>query len=172
VWHVPLAQVWTHYKIRKLNMWTLSCNVCINFLNNQIWKENMLELNGNPSSVTMFSTDFSFQNLVFGNLFGFRLHKSFKNQYFPYFESKSYQINSNKFFSSRSFQEHQKHIPIFPKFSAMIILFKLWKNHSIFKNFCTTSPNVMEPSPWTPPCQQISQDSKNMIWSITIWWIS
>jgi hypothetical protein len=28
-------------------------------------KEIMLELNGKPSSVTMFSTDFSFQNLVF-----------------------------------------------------------------------------------------------------------
>ncbi len=35
----------------------------------------MLELNGTPSgkpsSVTMFSTDFSFQNLVFWNLFEF-----------------------------------------------------------------------------------------------------
>jgi hypothetical protein len=31
----------------------------------------MLELNGKPSSVTTFSTDFSFQNLVFWNLFEF-----------------------------------------------------------------------------------------------------
>jgi hypothetical protein len=31
----------------------------------------MLELNGMPSSVATFSTDFSFQNLVFGNLFEF-----------------------------------------------------------------------------------------------------
>jgi hypothetical protein len=31
----------------------------------------MLEMNSNPSSVTTFSTDFSFQNLVFGNLFEF-----------------------------------------------------------------------------------------------------
>jgi len=29
------------------------------------------ELNGKPSSVTTFSTDFSFQNLVFWNLFDF-----------------------------------------------------------------------------------------------------
>jgi hypothetical protein len=28
------------------------------------WKEIMLELNGKPSSATMFSTDFSFQNLI------------------------------------------------------------------------------------------------------------
>jgi hypothetical protein len=45
VWPVPLAQVWSHYKIGKLNMWTLFCNVCIHFLNSQIWKEIMLELN-------------------------------------------------------------------------------------------------------------------------------
>jgi rRNA maturation endonuclease Nob1 len=71
VWPVPLAQVWAHYKIGKLNMWTLFCNGCIDFLNNQIWNEIMLELNGKPSSVTTFSTDFSFQNLVFWNLFEF-----------------------------------------------------------------------------------------------------
>jgi hypothetical protein len=70
VWPVPLAQVWSHYKIGKLNMWTLFCNVCIHFLNSQIWKEIMLDLNwGEHSSVTTFSTDFSFQNLVFWNLF-------------------------------------------------------------------------------------------------------
>ncbi len=61
MWHVLLAQVWTHYKIGKLNMWTLFCNVCINFLNNQIWKDIKLELNNKPASVTTFSTDFSFQ---------------------------------------------------------------------------------------------------------------
>jgi hypothetical protein len=31
VWPVPLAQVWTHYKLGKLSMWTLFCNVCIYF---------------------------------------------------------------------------------------------------------------------------------------------
>jgi hypothetical protein len=31
----------------------------------------MLELNGKPSSVIMFSTDFAFPNLVFWNLFEF-----------------------------------------------------------------------------------------------------
>jgi hypothetical protein len=71
VWLVLLAQVRTHYKVGKLNLWTLFCNVCINFLSSQIWKKIMLELNDKPSSVTMFSTDFSFQNLVFWNLFEF-----------------------------------------------------------------------------------------------------
>jgi hypothetical protein len=40
-------------------------------LNSQIWKEIMLEMNSKPSSVTMFSTDFPIQNLVFWNLFEF-----------------------------------------------------------------------------------------------------
>jgi hypothetical protein len=52
-------------------MWTLFCNVCMDFLNSQIWKEIMLEFNGKPSSVITSSTDFSFQNLVFWNLFEF-----------------------------------------------------------------------------------------------------
>jgi hypothetical protein len=43
----------------------------IDFLNNQIRKEIMLELNVKHSSVPLFSTDFSFQNLVFWNLFEF-----------------------------------------------------------------------------------------------------
>jgi hypothetical protein len=41
-----------------------------------------------------FSTDFSFQNLVFWNLFEFSGQKSLKNQYLPHSESKSYQKNS------------------------------------------------------------------------------
>jgi len=121
VWHVPLAQVWTHYKIGKLNMWTLFCNVWIDFLNSEIWKEIMLELNGEPSSLTMFSTDFSLQNLVFWNLFEFSAAKRhLKNQYLPHPKSKSYQINSIKSWSSRSFQQYQRHFPIPPKFSATI----------------------------------------------------
>ncbi len=47
----------------------------------------------------------SFQNLGFLN---FQRHKSIKNQYLPHSESKSYQINSIKSCSSRSFQQHQR----------------------------------------------------------------
>jgi hypothetical protein len=46
--------------------------------------------------------------------------KSLLNQYLPHSESTSYQINSIKSCSSRSFQQHQRHIPIPPKISAMI----------------------------------------------------
>jgi hypothetical protein len=50
----------------------------------------------------------------------FQRQKPLKNQYLPPFESKSYQINSIKSCSSRSFQQHQRHIPIPPKFSATV----------------------------------------------------
>ncbi len=52
----------------------------------------------------------------------FQQQKSFKNQHLPHSKSKSYQINSIKSCSSRSFQQHQRHIPIPPKFSATIKL--------------------------------------------------
>ncbi len=106
MWPVPVAQVWTHYKIRKLNMWTLFCHVCINFLNSQIWKGIMLELNGKPPSVTTFSTDFSFKTWFFGIYLNFQQQKLHKNQYLPHAESKSYQRNSIKSCSLRSFQQH------------------------------------------------------------------
>jgi hypothetical protein len=79
--------VWTHYKIKKFNMWTL-------FLNSQIWKEIMLELNGKASSVTTLSTDFSFQNLIFWNLFEFSAAKVTLKLIFPTFWI---QILPNKF---------------------------------------------------------------------------
>ncbi len=47
-----------------------------------------------------------------------------------------------------------------------------WRNHSIFKNFFTTSPNVMKPSRRTPPPWELSKETKNAIWSIPVWWIS
>jgi hypothetical protein len=69
VWLELLAQVWTHYETAKLNMWTLFCNVRIEFLNSPMWEEIMLESNGKPSSVTTFSTDFSFQKTWFFEIY-------------------------------------------------------------------------------------------------------
>jgi len=40
MWPVPLAQVWTHYKIGKLNMWTLFCNACIDIFGQPNMKGN------------------------------------------------------------------------------------------------------------------------------------
>jgi len=55
-----------------------------------------------------------------GIYLNFWQQKSLKNQYLPQSESKSYQINSIESYSSRSFQQHPRHIPIPPKFSATI----------------------------------------------------
>jgi hypothetical protein len=87
------------------------------------------------------------------NMKGNHAWKSLETQYLPHSESKSYQINSIKSCSSRSFQQHQNHNQIPQKFSATMQFNFQWRNHSIFKNFCTASPKVMQPSPCTPPRQ-------------------
>jgi hypothetical protein len=58
----------------------------------------------------------------FGIYLNFQWKKSLKNQYLPHSESKSYQKKRNaiKSCSLRSFQGHQTHIPIPPKFSATL----------------------------------------------------
>jgi hypothetical protein len=66
------------------------------------------------------STNFPSKTWFFGIYLNFQWQKSLKNQYLPHSESKFYQINSTKSGSSRSFQQHQRHIPIPPKFSATI----------------------------------------------------
>jgi hypothetical protein len=108
----------------------------------------------------------------FGIYLNFQLQISLKNQYLPHSESKSHQINSIKFCSSRSFQQDQRHIPVPLKFSATIWFNFQWGNHSIFKNFCTASPKVMEPSPCTRPHWELSKVTKNTIGSIPVQWIS
>ncbi len=117
-------------------------------------------------------TDFSFQNLGFGIYLNFQQQKSLKTQYLPNSDSKSYRINSIKSCSSRSFQQHQTHIPLPPKCSATIWFHFQWRNHSIFKNFWSASPNSMEPNPCTPPHWELSKDTKNRVWSILVQWIS
>ncbi len=97
--------------------------------------------------------------------------KNHKKSIFPHFESKYYQINSIKSFSSRSFQQHQRHIPNSPKLSVGMQFNFQWKNHSIFKTFYTASPNAIKLGPCTPPPWELSKDTKNAIWSISVRWI-
>jgi len=108
----------------------------------------------------------------FGIYLNFQQQKLLKNQYLPHSESKSYQINSIKSCSSRSFQEHRRHIPNTPKTLAMISFNFQSKNQSIFNKFYTTSPNIMEPSWCTPPPLELSKEVKNAIQSSLAWWIS
>ncbi len=62
--------------------------------------------------------NFPSKTWFFGIYLNFQQLKSLKNQYLPHSESKSYQINSIKSCSSRSFQQNQRHIPIPPEISA------------------------------------------------------
>jgi hypothetical protein len=103
----------------------------------------------------------------FWNLFEFfsgRNHLKI-NAYLPHSESKSYQINSIKSCSSRSFQQHQIHIPIPSKFSGTILNFIFSEEIIQYsRTFATASPNLMEPSPYTPPPhRELSKDTKNTI---------
>jgi hypothetical protein len=93
--------------------------------------------------VTTSSTDFSFQNLVFWNLFEFSAkNKSLKNQYLPHSKSKSYQINSIKSCSSRSFEQHQRHIPFVRIFQ---LGFNLIYTEEIIQYSRTSIPQVQTP---------------------------
>jgi hypothetical protein len=63
---------------------------------------------------------FPSKSWFFAIYLNFQWQKSFKNQYLPHSESKSYQINSIKSCSPRSFLQHPRHFPIPLKISAMI----------------------------------------------------
>jgi hypothetical protein len=103
-------------------------------------------------------------------IFSGRYH--LKNQYLPHSGSKSYQINYIKSCASRSFSNNTKEtFQFLQNFELWFYFAFQWKNHSIFKNFCTTSPSVMEPSPCTHPCQELSKDTKKTICSIPLQWI-
>jgi hypothetical protein len=113
------------------------------------------------------------QNLVFFWIFlYFQWQKSLKKSMsLIYSESKSYQINSIKSCSSRSFQQHQKHIPIPLKILAMILIF----SEEIIQYSRTFVPQVQTSwnQSWgTRPRWELSKDTKNVIWSIPVQWIS
>ncbi len=92
-----------------------------------------IEWNGKPSSVTMFSTDFSFQNLVIWEfIWIFSGRKLLKDQYVSHSEAKSCQINSILSCSSRSFQQHQRaHSSSSEIFSYNLIYFSVKKAFNI-----------------------------------------
>jgi len=65
---------------------------------------------------------FPFKTWFFGICLNLQWQKSLKNQYLPHSESKFYQINSIKSCSSRSVQQHQRHIPILWNFQLLFNL--------------------------------------------------
>ncbi len=84
----------------------------------------------------------------FGLYLKFQRLKSLKNEYLPPLEPISYQINSIISCLSRSFQQHEK-FQFLRNFQIRFNLIFSEEIISIFKNFCTSSPNIMEPSPFS-----------------------
>jgi hypothetical protein len=79
-------------------------------INKLVWPVPLAQVLPRPQLIFPFKTWF------FGIYLNFQWQKSLKNQYLAHSGSKSYQINSIKSCSSRSFQQHQSHIPIPPNF--------------------------------------------------------
>jgi len=125
VWPVPLAQVWTHYKLEKLNMWTFFCNVCsVFFWTAKYERKSCLNWMVILQMLSHSQPIFPSKTWFFGIYLNFQQQKSLKHQYLPHSESKYYQINSIKSCSSRSFQNTKGSFQFLQKF-------QLWFN-SIF----------------------------------------
>ncbi len=98
----------------------------------------MVSLQVLPCSELIFPS----KTWFFGIYLNFQRQKSFKNHptfNLPHFETKSYQIDSIKSWSSTSFQQHQKHIPILPKFQIQFNLIFSEKIFNIQELLCFKS---------------------------------
>ncbi len=99
----------------------------------------------------------------------FRIYLNFngrnhlKIQYFPLSKSKSYQINSINSCSSRSFQNIKCKFQFFGNFQLQINLIFSEQIIQYLITFALQVHHIMDPNPCTPPCQELSKDTKNMI---------
>ncbi len=88
-------------------------------------------------------------------------------QYLPHSEFKSYQINSIKSSSHQDLSNNTKG-------TFQFLQNFQWRHHSLFKNFYTHNSKCHhETKPMMhPPCWELSKETKNMIWSTPVRWIS
>jgi hypothetical protein len=99
---------------------------------------------------------FSFQNLVFWNLFEFSAAEiTLKNQYLPHSESKSYQMNSPLNPAHQDLSNNTKS-------TFQFLQYFQGRSHSIFKNFYTASPNAMKPSQCTLLPRELWKESQRV----------
>ncbi len=127
-----------------------------------------------PSVIALSSTDFfSFQNLVFWNLFGFSVPEIHcKNQYLPHSESKSYQINSIKILLIEIFSNNTQ--GTFQFLSNFQLRFNLICSEKIIqysRNFCTTRSKhcgTKAHAPLPPHLELFKDTKKNTIRSIPV----
>jgi len=98
-----------------------------------------------------------------GIYLNFQQQKSLKNQYLSYSKSKSYQINSIKYCSSRLSQQYQSPFQFLRNFQ---LRFNWIFSEEIIQYSRTFAPQVqtwMERSPCTAPHWELSKDTKNTI---------
>jgi hypothetical protein len=109
-----------------------------------------------------------------GIYWNFQWQKSLKNQYLPHLWIQIfYQINSTKSCSWRSFQQHERHIPIPLKFLATIKSNFHWRNHSIFELLhCKSKMSWNQANAPLVLLKSFPKTSRNVIWSIPVRWIS
>jgi hypothetical protein len=106
-----------------------------------------------PSCYHVLNWFFSFQNLIFWNLFEFSASKiTSKTVSPPHSESKSYQINFIKSLLIEIFpttpEGTYQFIRNFHSYDLILIFSEEIIQYS--RTFCTTSPNAMEPKPMQP----------------------
>ncbi len=126
-----------------------SFSLVLNWLLQSCWRNNIetsVASAVGPSVITS-STDSSFQNLVFLNLFELSASEITLKSISPAFwiqtlPNKSQDLSNNNKGTFQCLQDFQLRLNLI-KFQ--------WRNHSIFKNFCTASPNAMKPSRFTSP---------------------
>jgi hypothetical protein len=99
-------------------MWTIFCDLCINFFEQPNMKGNhWIEWKAFKCCYHVLNWFFLPKPGFLGIYLNFQLQKLLKDQYISHIlKPKSYQINSIKSYSSRSFQRHQRHIPVPLKF--------------------------------------------------------
>ncbi len=156
VWPLPLAHI--------IKLGNLTCEHCFAMYVLIFWIAKyerksclnwMVSLQVLPCSQVIFP----FKTWFFGIYFNFQWQKSITNQYLPHSESKSYQINSIKSCSSRSFQQHQRHIPIPLKPSV--------KKSFNIQELLHPKSKCQGTKPIHPPCPELSRDTKT--WSKASW---
>jgi hypothetical protein len=141
MWHVLLAQVWTHSLFFTFSSFKVS------------------KFEG--------STDFSFETqfLQFVWIYNNKIH--WKNQYLSHLCSDTSEINFVKSDLSTAFQQHHEHLQIPIQFSVLILFSFHSENGSIINSFHTVAPNNPSQCTFTHP--ELSKDIMITALSTMVW---
>jgi len=106
----------------------------------------------------------------FGIYLNFQQQTSLKNQHLSQSESKSYQLNSIEFCSFKIFPTTP--IGTFQFLQNFQLRINLIFSEKIIQYSRTFGLQTSCNQPMHPPPRELSKETKNMIWSIWVWWTS